>query len=86
MRAQVRPAAQWKLVDVARLVAQRVGEGAQRYWLTYVGRPGDGTVPSPTAEWADEIVERLRLSEAAYTPAGRPGARSARAPHDEPRP
>lgn len=51
-----------------------VGQGAQRFWLTYVGRPGEGTVPSPTAEWADEIVERLRPSEAAYTPFGQPGA------------
>ncbi|MGN0101174.1 MAG: APA family fibronectin-binding glycoprotein [Dietzia sp.] len=51
-----------------------VGQGAQRFWLTYVGRPGDGAVASPTAEWADEIVERLRLSEAAHTPAGEPGA------------
>ena len=51
-----------------------VGQGAQRFWLTYVGRPGDGAMASPTAEWADEIVERLRLSEAAHTPAGEPGA------------
>ncbi|AWH93281.1 APA family fibronectin-binding glycoprotein [Dietzia lutea] len=51
-----------------------VGEGAQRYWLTYVGRPGDGAMTSPTAEWADEIVERLRPSEAAYAPLGQPGA------------
>ena len=51
-----------------------VGQGAQRYWLTYVGRPGDGTVPSPTAEWADEIVERLRpVEEGYYAPLG-PGA------------
>lgn len=51
-----------------------VGQGAQRYWLTYVGRPGDGTVPSPSAEWADEIVERLRpVEEGYYAPLG-PGA------------
>ncbi|MFS4489889.1 APA family fibronectin-binding glycoprotein [Dietzia kunjamensis] len=40
-----------------------VGEGAQRFWLTYVSRPSDGTMASPHAEWADEIVERLRLAE-----------------------
>lgn len=40
-----------------------VGEGAQRFWLTYVSRPGDGTMSSPHAEWADEIVERLRPVE-----------------------
>ena len=51
-----------------------VGEGAQRYWLTYVGRPGDGAMTSPTAEWADEIVERLRpVEEGYYAPLG-PGA------------
>ncbi|MDX2356376.1 APA family fibronectin-binding glycoprotein [Dietzia sp. PP-33] len=48
-----------------------VGEGAHRYWLTYIGRPGDGTVSSPHAEWADEIVERLRpLPEGHYAPLG----------------
>lgn len=40
-----------------------VGEGARRYWLTYIGLPGDGTMSSPAAEWADEIVERLRFAE-----------------------
>lgn len=51
-----------------------VGQGAQRYWLTYVGRPGDGAMTSPTAEWADEIVERLRpVEEGYYAPLG-PGA------------
>lgn len=47
-----------------------VGQGAQRYWLTYVGRPGDGAVTSPHAQWADEIVKRLRPSEAVYSPLG----------------
>ncbi|MBB1031643.1 hypothetical protein G6027_12235 [Dietzia sp. SLG310A2-38A2] len=51
-----------------------VGEGGQRYWLTYIGLPGDGTVFSPHAEWADEIVERLRPSEAADAPLGQRGA------------
>lgn len=50
-----------------------VGEGAQRYWLTYIGLPGDGTLHSPHAEWADEIVERLRPTEAADTPRARSG-------------
>lgn len=40
-----------------------VGEGDQRYWLTYVGTPADGALESPRAEWADEIVERLRPAE-----------------------
>ena len=40
-----------------------VGEGDQRYWLTYIGTPADGTVGSPGPEWADAIVERLRPSE-----------------------
>lgn len=53
-----------------------VGEGAQRFWLTYVSRPGDGTMASPHAEWADEIVERLRPSEAYYAPLG-PGESTA---------
>lgn len=47
-----------------------VGQGAQRYWLTYVGRPGDGAVASPNALWADEIVQRLRPSDASYAPPG----------------
>lgn len=47
-----------------------VGEGDQRYWLTYVGSPADGRVDSPHAQWADEIVERLRPSEAYYAPLG----------------
>lgn len=37
-----------------------VGEGDSRYWLTYVGIPADGSMDSPRAEWADEIVERFR--------------------------
>lgn len=41
-----------------------LGEGDERYWLTYVGSPADGQLDSPHAEWADEIVERLRPSEA----------------------
>ena len=53
-----------------------VGQGAQRFWLTYVSRPGDGTMASPHAEWADEIVERLRPSEAYYAPLG-PGESTA---------
>ena len=40
-----------------------VGEGEQRYWLTYVGTPGDGAMESPGREWADEIVERLHRTE-----------------------
>lgn len=45
-----------------------VGEGSQRYWLTYIGLPGDGAMDSPLPEWADEIVKRLRPSEAYYAP------------------
>ena len=37
-----------------------VGEGDDRYWLTYIGSPADGSMDSPRAEWADEIVERFR--------------------------
>ena len=40
-----------------------VGEGDSRYWLTYIGLPGQGALDSPRAEWATEIVERLRPSE-----------------------
>lgn len=36
-----------------------VGEGDQRYWLTYIGDPADGSMDSPGVEVADEIVERL---------------------------
>lgn len=39
-----------------------VGEGDEYYWLTYVGVPADGSMDSPRAEWADEIVERFRLA------------------------
>lgn len=35
----------------------------KRYWLTYIGAPADGSMDSPHAEWADEIVERLRQTE-----------------------
>lgn len=37
-----------------------VGEGDSRYWLTYIGIPADGSMYSPNAEWADEIIERFR--------------------------
>ncbi|KAA0919942.1 hypothetical protein FQ137_04575 [Dietzia sp. ANT_WB102] len=45
-----------------------VGEGDARFWLTYVGSPADGAMDSPHAEWADEIVTRLRPSEASSSP------------------
>ncbi|MBS7549106.1 hypothetical protein [Dietzia massiliensis] len=61
-----------------------VGEGAQRYWLTYIARPGDGAMTSPTAEWADEIVERLRPVDEGYYaplgPGGEPGEEPVGAP------
>ena len=56
--------------DGALVYSAVVGEGTRRYWLTYVGLPGDGAIDSPRAEWADEIVERLRPSEAYYAPLG----------------
>lgn len=73
---RVLPAVQQDLIgpEGALVYSAVVGEGAQRYWLTYIGLPGDGTVPSPHAEWADEIVERLRPSEAADASLGEPGA------------
>ena len=37
-----------------------VGEGDVYYWLTYIGVPADGSMDSPRAEWAGEIVERFR--------------------------
>lgn len=37
-----------------------VGEGDSRYWLTYIGVPADGSMYSPDAEWAGEIIERFR--------------------------
>lgn len=36
-----------------------VGEGEQRYWLTYIGDPADGSMTSPGPEWADEIADRF---------------------------
>lgn len=36
-----------------------VGEGGTRYWLTYVGLPGQGTMTSPDAEWATAIIKRF---------------------------
>lgn len=40
-----------------------VGEGDSRFWLTYIATPGDGSMDSPRAEWADEIVERFELAD-----------------------
>lgn len=62
---RVLPTVQQNLVgpEGALVYSAVVGEGAQRYWLTYIGLPGDGTVASPHAEWADEIVERLRPAD-----------------------
>lgn len=59
---RVLPAMEQNLIgpDGALVYTAVVGEGADRYWLTYIGLPGDGTMSSPHAEWADEIVERLR--------------------------
>lgn len=37
-----------------------VGGGDSRYWLTYIGIPADGSMDSPRAEWAGEIIERFR--------------------------
>ncbi|MDV7999746.1 APA family fibronectin-binding glycoprotein [Rhodococcus sp. IEGM 1408] len=69
---RVLPAVQQGLIgpEGALVYSAVVGEGAQRYWLTYIGLPGDGTVSSPHADWADEIVERLRPAEASYAPLG----------------
>ncbi len=36
-----------------------VGEGDERFWLTYVGVPGDGSTTSPDAAWATEIIKRF---------------------------
>ncbi|MBB0992857.1 hypothetical protein G6010_13220 [Dietzia sp. SLG510A3-3B2-2] len=44
-----------------------VGEGDSRYWLTYIATPGDGSMDSPRAEWADEIVERFELADVPAT-------------------
>ncbi|PTM89338.1 APA family fibronectin-binding glycoprotein [Dietzia psychralcaliphila] len=74
---RVLPAVQQDLIgpEGALVYSAVVGEGGQRYWLTYIGLPGDGTVSSPHAEWADEIVERLRpIPEGYYAPLGQPGA------------
>ena len=62
---RVLPAARQDIIgpEGALVYSAVVGQGAQRFWLTYVSRPGDGTMASPHAEWADEIVERLRLAE-----------------------
>ncbi|MEV8224150.1 APA family fibronectin-binding glycoprotein [Dietzia maris] len=62
---RVLPAVQQDIIgpEGALVYSAVVGEGAQRFWLTYVSRPGDGTMSSPHAEWADEIVERLRPAE-----------------------
>lgn len=69
---RVLPAVQQGLIgpEGALVYSAVVGEGAQRYWLTYIGLPGDGAMDSPHSEWADEIVERLRPSEASYAPLG----------------
>lgn len=40
-----------------------VGEGDSRFWLTYIATPGDGSMDSPRAEWANEIVERFELAD-----------------------
>lgn len=45
--------------DGALVYSAVIGEGDQRYWLTYIGAPADGSMSSPGAEWADEIAERL---------------------------
>ena len=37
-----------------------VGEGDSHFWLTYIGSPADGSIDSPRADWADEIVARFR--------------------------
>ena len=72
---RVLPAVQQDLIgpEGALVYSAVVGEGARRYWLTYIGLPGDGAMSSPRAEWADEIVERLRLAEGYYAPLGQPG-------------
>lgn len=46
--------------DGALVYTAVVGEGEQRYWLTYVGVPGDGSMDSPDTRWADKVVERFR--------------------------
>lgn len=57
-------AAEGRGVPVGGLVYTAVlGEGENRIWLTYVGSPADGAMDSPSEEWADEIVERLRFAE-----------------------
>ncbi|MFN3338055.1 MAG: hypothetical protein ACK40Z_00005, partial [Dietzia sp.] len=63
---RVLPAVQQNLIgpDGALVYSVVVGEGASRYWLTYIGLPGDGTMDSPHAEWADEIAERFRPVDA----------------------
>lgn len=69
---RVLPSVQQDLIgsEGALVYSAVVGEGEQRYWLTYIGLPGDGALASPRAEWADEIVERLRPSEGYYAPLG----------------
>lgn len=37
-----------------------VGEGENRYWLVYIGSPADGSMSSPQADWAEQIVKRFR--------------------------
>lgn len=37
-----------------------VGEGEYRHWLTYIGLPADGSMKSPEAAWAEQIVKRFR--------------------------
>ena len=34
--------------------------GDSHFWLTYIGSPADGSIDSPRADWADEIVARFR--------------------------
>lgn len=46
--------------DGALVYTAVVGEGEQRYWMTYVGVPGDGSMDSPDTRWADKVVEHFR--------------------------
>lgn len=59
---RVTPAMQPEMfgADGALIYSAVVGEDDSRYWLTYIGIPADGSMYSPNAEWAGEIVERFR--------------------------
>ena len=59
---RVTPAMQPEMfgAEGALIYAAVVGEDDARYWLTYIGIPADGSMYSPNAEWADEIIERFR--------------------------